>query len=175
MRSPRHGGSVVRGQIWVFFFPSSCPDHAGARAGFSHRSHFVGCDQFSVIWLVWFPPRFSEDAASNPVSRCFLIFLYLGCSQGNISLPILNYTKQRLPLVRINVTRIIEKKEITPGVESFRFHCLWFLLCDWAVNPPFPPPHRFNHIKVSQINFLCHLSAAHIIQITREPLPCSTK
>lgn len=103
---------VVR--FGLFFFPPPpVRTTLEARAGFSHRSHFVGCDQFSVIWLVWFPPRSSEDAASNPVSRCFLIFFFiLRFQSGQHPSPILNYTTQRFPLVRMsfNVTRIIEKK-----------------------------------------------------------------
>lgn len=37
-----------------FFF---CPEQAGAHTNFSHCSHFVGCNQFCVIWPLWFPPH----------------------------------------------------------------------------------------------------------------------
>lgn len=36
----------------IFFF---CPKPARAHTNFSHCGHFVGCDQFSVIWPQWFP------------------------------------------------------------------------------------------------------------------------
>lgn len=38
----------------ILFF---CPAQARAHTNFSHCSHFVGCDQFSVIWPLWFPPH----------------------------------------------------------------------------------------------------------------------
>lgn len=35
----------------------SCPEQTGAHTNFSHCSHFVRCNQFCVIWPLWFPPH----------------------------------------------------------------------------------------------------------------------
>lgn len=48
-------GLVPLLQWFLFFF--FCPEQAGAHTNFSHRSHFVGCNQFCVIWPLWFPPH----------------------------------------------------------------------------------------------------------------------
>lgn len=66
------GTIVVRKHL-----PANPPHSKQVHINFGHRSHFVGCDQFCVIWLQLFSAHCSPPPCRVGVSLCHCVHLIL--------------------------------------------------------------------------------------------------
>lgn len=98
----------------ILFF---CPEQARAHTNFSHCSQFVGCDQLSVIWPLWFPPHqflccvrvqqcchvYTVAQHFQPFLRNMNFWLWL-VKHNHRHISIINYTTKWLNVMRFFFT-----------------------------------------------------------------------